>query len=63
MAPRRAEPILERLCVTRCRLSSAQQRIRELEALLALHRIAVPAAMTQVPPVTHNCFSQQRETA
>ena len=40
----------------RHRLSYAQQRIRELEALLTLHRIAIPATVTKVPPVDHDCY-------
>jgi len=49
-------PLRKRLCLLRCRLSYAQQRIRELEALLTLHRIAIPPGVTEVPPVSHDCF-------
>jgi hypothetical protein len=49
-------PLRDRLCVLRCRLSYAQQRIRELEALLTLHRIVIPPSVTAVPPVSHDCF-------
>lgn len=49
-------PMRKRLCLLRCRLSYAQQRIRELEALLTLHRIAIPATVTKVPPVDHDCY-------
>jgi hypothetical protein len=50
-------PLRKRLCLLRCRLSYAQQRIRELEALLTLYRIAIPPGVTEVPPVGHDCFS------
>jgi len=33
-----------------------QQRIRELEALLVLHRIAIPPGVTGVPAPDHDCF-------
>ena len=49
-------PLRKRLCLLRCRLSYAQQRIRELEALLTLHRVAIPPGVTEVPPVSHDCF-------
>jgi hypothetical protein len=49
-------PLRNRLCILRCRLSYAQQRIRELEALLTLHRIVIPPGVTEVPPVSHDCF-------
>ena len=49
-------PLRHRLCLLRCRLSYAQQRIRELEALLTLHRIAIPPGVTEVPPGSHDCF-------
>ena len=49
-------PLRKRLCLLRCRLSYAQQRIRELEALLTLHRIGIPPGVTEVPPVSHDCF-------
>jgi hypothetical protein len=49
-------PLRDRLCFLRCRLSYAQQRIRELEALLILHRIAIPPSVTAVPPGDHDCF-------
>ena len=54
-------PLRKRLCILRCRLSYAQARIRELEALLALHRIALPRDLTQVPPIGHDCFSGKPE--
>ena len=38
------------------RLTYAQQRIRELEALLAEHGVEIPAEVTEVPPVSHRCF-------
>lgn len=63
MAPRPAGPLLDRLCVMRCRLTCAQQRIRELERLLAENRIEVPASLTAVPPVAHWCFPGGREPA
>ena len=44
----------------RHRLSYAQQRIRELEALLTLHRIVIPPGVTEVPPVGHDCFAGER---
>jgi hypothetical protein len=50
-------PMRKRLCLLRCRLSYAQQRIRELEALLTLHRIAIPPGVTEVPSIGHDCFS------
>jgi hypothetical protein len=50
-------PLRDRAALLRCRLSYAQQRIRELEALLTLNRIPVPAGVTEVPPVTHDCFA------
>ena len=50
-------PLRKRLCLLRCRLSYAQQRIRELEALLTLHRIAIPPSVTVVPPPDHDCFA------
>ena len=37
-----------------------QQRIRELEALLTLHRIVIPPGVTEVPPVGHDCFAGER---
>jgi hypothetical protein len=49
-------PLRKRLCLLRCRLSYAQQRIRELEALLVLNRVSVPPHVTEVPPVDHDCF-------
>ena len=49
-------PLRKRACLLRCRLSYAQQRIRELEALLTLHRIGIPPGVTEVPPVSHDCF-------
>lgn len=49
-------PYMDRICTLRCRLTYAQQRIRELEALLTLHRIAIPPQATEVPPVDHDCF-------
>ena len=49
-------PLRKRLCLLRCRLSYAQQRIRELEALLTLHRIGIPPGVTEVPTVSHDCF-------
>lgn len=49
-------PLRKRACLLRCRLTYAQQRIRELEALLTLHRIVIPADVTGVPPVSHDCF-------
>jgi hypothetical protein len=51
-------PLRDRLCIIRCRLSYAQARIRELEALLTLHRIAIPPSVTAVPPIDHNCFDE-----
>ena len=54
-------PLRKRLCILRCRLSCAQQRVRELEALLTLHRIAVPPHVTQVPPVGHDCFEGEAD--
>ncbi len=50
-------PFRKRLCLLRCRLSYAQQRIRELEALLTLNRIVIPASVTAVPPPGHDCFA------
>lgn len=49
-------PMRDRLCRLRCRLTYAQQRIRELEALLAVYGIPVPASVTAVPPADHDCF-------
>ena len=49
-------PLRKRLCLLRCRLSYAQQRVRELEALLTLHRIGIPPGVTEVPTVSHDCF-------
>ena len=49
-------PYLDRLCVMRCRLSYAQQRIRELEVLLAEHGVTIPDTVTAVPPPSHWCF-------
>ena len=49
-------PYLDRIAVSRCRLTYAQQRIRELEALLAEHGVEIPADVTGVPPVDHWCF-------
>lgn len=46
----------DRLCILRCRLTYAQQRIRELEALLAVNQIPVPQSVTAVPPADHDCF-------
>jgi len=47
---------MDRIVNLRCRLTYAQQRVRELEALLAEHGIEIPADVTQVPPVSHRCF-------
>jgi len=55
MPPRSAQPLLDRLCAMRCRLTYAQQRIRELEALLDAHGVEIPNDTTQVPPITHQC--------
>ena len=44
-----------------CRLSYAQQRIRELEALLTLHRVAIPPGVTEVPPAGHDCYEPASE--
>jgi hypothetical protein len=55
-----AAPLRKRLCILRCRLSYAQQRVRELEALLAGHGIAVPLSVTVVPGVHHDCFGAGR---
>lgn len=49
-------PLRDRAAILRCRLSYAQQRVRELEALLTLHRIAVPPYVTEVPGPEHDCF-------
>ena len=49
------EPFMERIVNLRCRLTYAQQRARELEALLAEHGVEVPADVTKVPPITHKC--------
>lgn len=49
-------PLRKHLCILRCRLSYAQQRVRELEALLTLHRIVIPPHVTVVPGVDHDCF-------
>ena len=49
-------PYLNRICNLRCRLTHAQQRIRELEALLASSGTKIPAAITQVPGADHDCF-------
>lgn len=54
-------PLRDRLCVLRCRLTYAQQRIRELEALLAACGIPVPAPVIVVPPADHDCFSRRPE--
>ena len=56
-------PLRRRLCILRCRLSYAQQRVRELEALLTLHRIAIPPHVTEVPPVSHDCFGAEAADA
>ena len=50
-------PLRKKLCILRCRLSYAQQRVRELEALLTLNRIAIPSHVTVVPGVDHDCFA------
>ena len=57
MGPRPVQPYLDRLMVLRCRLSYAQQRIRELEALLASKGVEVPASVTAVPPIGHSCLA------
>ena len=54
-------PLRKRACILRCRLSYAQQRIRELEALLTLHRIALPPSLTEVPPTGHDCYEAADE--
>lgn len=56
MAAPSVQPYLDRIVVVRCRLTYAQQRIRELEALLAEHGVEIPAEVTEVPPVSHRCF-------
>jgi hypothetical protein len=48
-------PYMDRIVNLRCRLTYAQQRIRELEALLADHGVETPAGVTQVPPIGHRC--------
>ena len=58
MGPRPVQPYLDRLMVLRCRLSYAQQRIRELEALLASNDVEIPEATTRVPPLGHSCLPQ-----
>ena len=55
MAAPSIQPYLDRLATMRCRLTYAQQRVRELEALLAGHGVAVPADVTEVPPIDHRC--------
>jgi hypothetical protein len=49
------QPFMDRLVRLRCRLTYAQQRIRELEALLAEHGVEIPAGVTEVPPPDHQC--------
>ena len=57
--PRSADaPLRDRAALLRCRLSCAQQRIRELEALLTLNRIPIPPGVTEVPPIDHDCFAR-----
>ncbi len=50
------QPYLDRIVLSRCRLTYAQQRIRELEALLAQHGVEIPAGTAEVPPLSHKCF-------
>jgi hypothetical protein len=48
-------PYMDRIVNLRCRLTYAQQRARELEALLAEHGVEIPASVTQIPPIDHRC--------
>ena len=56
MSARPIQPYLDRIVLFRCRLTYAQQRIRELEALLAEHGVEIPAETTEVPPMSHRCL-------
>jgi hypothetical protein len=48
-------PYMDRIVNLRCRLTYAQQRARELEALLAEHGVEIPASVTEIPPIGHRC--------
>ena len=48
-------PYMDRIVNLRCRLTYAQQRVRELEALLADHGVEIAADVTVVPPIGHRC--------
>lgn len=49
------QPYMDRIVNLRCRLTYAQQRVRELEALLADLGIPIPADVTVIPPISHRC--------
>ncbi len=53
MAAPSIQPYLNRLMTMRCRLTYAQQRVRELEALLADHGVAIPEGVTEVLVPAH----------
>jgi hypothetical protein len=52
---RSVAPYMDRIVNLRCRLTYAQQRVRELEALLADLGIPIPADVAMVPPIDHRC--------
>ena len=48
-------PYMDRIVNLRCRLTYAQQRVRELEALLTDNGVAIPEGVTEIPPISHRC--------